>query len=294
MTCFTRQAARLALLTLLGLSASARAADPQYVEEIEKWRQEFDADMRTGGWLVTIGRERVGEGTWTIGASPESRIVLPAPSLPRVGTLIRRSEHFEFEPAEGVKILVDDRVVTSRTQLPTQRETGKITAGDLSLTVRRIADDYYLNIAYPNNPAIAQFKGVTWFTIDPAYHVVAKFRPYEKSQQVVLALTFENATQTFPSTGDVVFHAGGQSMKLKTFLLGDQLFLIFHDETNGAETYGGGRFLYAPLPQEGLTTLDFNKAINPYCAFNSYVLCPIVPAVNRLPARIAAGAQFRK
>ncbi|MGZ9274465.1 MAG: DUF1684 domain-containing protein [Nitrospira sp.] len=250
--------------------------------------------MRTGGWLFTIGRERVGEGTWTLGASPEARIVLPAPSPPRVGTLIRRSEHFEFEPAEGTEVLIDDRVVTNRTQLPTQRETGKITAGDLSLTVRRIADDYYLNIAYPNNPAIAQFTGVTWFTIDPAYHVVAKFLPYERAQQVVLALTFENATRTFPSTGDVVFHAGGQSMKLKTFVLGDELFLIFHDATNGAETYGGGRFLYAPLPQDGLTTLDFNKAFNPYCAFNSYVVCPIVPAVNRLPARIAAGAQIRK
>ena len=294
MTCSTRQAARLALLTLLSLSPSIGATDTQYAEEIETWRQEFDADIRTGGWLVTIGRHRVGEGSWTVGASPESRIVLPAPSPPRVGTLLRRGEHFEFEPAEGIKILIDDHAVTSRTQLPTQRERGKISAGDLSLTVRRIADDYYLNIAYPNNPAIAQFKGVTWFKVDSSYRVVAKFLPYEKPQQVVLALTFENATRAFPSTGDVVFYAGGQSMKLKTFILGDNLFLIFHDATNGAETYGGGRFLYAPLPQDGLTTLDFNKAFNPYCAFNSYVLCPIVPAVNRLPARIAAGAQFRK
>ena len=289
-----QQAARLALVTLLSLSAATGATDAQYAEEIDKWRQEFDADMRTGGWLTTIGRERVGEGTWTIGASPESRIVLPAPSLPRVGTLIRRGEHFEFQPAEEINIFIDDRLVTSRTELPTQRESGKISAGDLSLRVRRIADDFYLNIAYPNNPAIAEFKGVAWFTTDPAYRVVAKFLPYENAQQAVLALTFENATQTFPSTGDVVFHAGGQSMKLKTFVLGDKLFLIFHDATNGAETYGGGRFLYAPLPQDGLTTLDFNKAFNPYCAFNSYVLCPIVPAVNRLPARIAAGAQFRK
>lgn len=294
MTHFMWQAARMAVFTLLGLGASVAAADTQHAEQVEKWRQEFDADIRTGGWLVTIGRERVGEGTWTVGASPESGIVLPAPSPPRVGTLIRRGEHFEFQPAEGIKIFIDDRAVTSRTELPTQRETGKISAGDLSLTVRRIADDFYLNIAYPNNPAIAEFKGVTWFTVDASYRVVARFLPYEKAQQVVLALTFENATQTFPSTGDVVFHAGGQSMKLKTFILGDKLFLIFHDATNGAETYGGGRFLYAPLPQNGLTTLDFNKAFNPYCAFNSYVLCPIVPAVNRLPARIAAGAQFRK
>ncbi len=294
MTCFAWQAARLSLFTVLSLGASAGATDTQYAEEVEKWRQEFDADIRTGGWLVTIGRERVGEGIWTLGASPESRIVLPAPSAHGVGTLIRRGERFEFQPADGIEIFIDDRAVTSPTELSTQRGTGKIKAGDLSLSVRRIADDFYLNIEDPNNPAIAEFKGSTWFRIDPAYRIVATFLPYEKPQEVMLALTFENASKTFTSTGDVVFQLDGQSLKLKTFILGDELFLIFQDATNGVETYGGGRFLSAPLPANGLTTLDFNKAFNPYCAVNSYVLCPITPAVNRLPIGIAAGAQFRK
>ena len=290
----TIQAARLGVLTLLILGASARAADTQYVEEVEKWRQEFDADIRTGGWLVTIGRIKIGEGTWTLGASAESGIVLPAPSPPRVGALIRRGKLFEFQPVDGIEISIDDRVVTSRTELSTQQGAGKIKAGDLSLTVRLIADDFYLNIEYPKNPAIAEFKGSTWFSTDPSYRVLAKFLPYEKPQEVVLALTFENASKTFTSTGDAVFHVSGQSMKLKTFILGDELFLIFQDATNGVETYGGGRFLSAPLPENGLTTLDFNKAFNPYCAFNPYVLCPVTPAVNRLAVKVAAGAQFRK
>jgi uncharacterized protein len=291
---FMWQAARLALLTVLSLGAAAGATDTQYAEEVEKWRQEFDADIRTGGWLVTIGRVKIGEGTWTLGASVESGIVLPAPSPLRVGTLIRHGQHFEFEPAHGIKIFIDDRAVTSRTELSTQQGTGKIRADDLSLAVRRIADDFYLNIENPNNPAIAEFKGSTWFRIDPSYRVVAKFLPYEKPQEVVLALTFENASKTFTSTGDAVFYVSGQSMKLKTFILGDELFLIFQDQTNGVETYAGGRFLSAPLPENGLTTLDFNKAFNPYCAFNSYVLCPVTPTANRLAVKVAAGAQFRK
>ncbi len=295
MTRFIRQAARLALLILLTLVGTfARAADTQYVEEIEKWRQEFDADIRTGGWLTTIGRVKIGEGTWTLGASPESGIVLPAPSPLLVGTLIRRGKLFEFQPAGGIEISIDDRAVTGLTELSTQQGAGKIKAGDLSLTVRLIADDFYLNIEYPKNPAIAEFKGSTWFSTDPSYRVLAKFLPYEKPQEVVLALTFENASKTFTSTGDAVFHVNGQSMKLKTFILGDELFLIFQDQTNGVDTYGGGRFLSAPLPENGLTTLDFNKAFNPYCAFNSYVLCPVTPAANRLAVKVAAGAQFRK
>lgn len=294
MTHFKWPAARLALLVLLTLGASAGAAATPYDEDVEKWRQEFDADIRTGGWLATIGRVKVSEGAQTLGASPESGIVLPAPSPLSVGTLIRRGEHFEFEPVHGVEIFIDDRAVTSRTELSTKQGTGKIRAGELSLAVRRIAGDFYLNIEYPNNPAIAEFKGSTWFRSDPSYRVVAKFLPYQKPQEVVLALTFENASKTFASTGDAVFHVNGQSMKLKTFILGDELFLIFQDRTNGVETYGGGRFLSAPLPENGLTTLDFNKAFNPYCAFNPYVLCPITPAVNRLPVKVAAGAQFRK
>lgn len=291
---FRVKAVRLALLFLLTLGASVAAVDTQYVEQVEKWRQDFDADIRTGGWLVTIGREKVGEGTWTLGSSPESRIVLPQPSPRHVGTLIRRGELFELEPTQGVNLFIDDRAVKSRTVLSTQQRAGKIKAGELSLSVRRIADDFYLNIEDPNNPAIAEFKGSSWFMIDPSYRIVAKFLPYEKPREVMLPLTFESANKTFTSTGDVVFQVAGQAMKLTTFILGDELFLIFQDETNGVETYGGGRFLYAPLPENGLTTLDFNKAFNPYCAINSYVLCPIVPAVNRLPIGIAAGAQFRK
>lgn len=204
MTRFMWQAARLVLLMMLILGASAGAADTQYVEEVEKWRQEFDADIRAGGWLVTIGRKKIGEGTWTLGASLESGIVLPAPSPLRVGTLIRRGEHFEFQPADGIEIFIDDRAVTSRTELSTKQGTGKIRAGELLLAVRRIAGDFYLNIEYPNNPAIAEFKGSAWFRSDPSYRVVAKFLPYEKPQEVVLALTFANASKTFTSTGDVV------------------------------------------------------------------------------------------
>ena len=88
MTRFTRQATRLALLILLIFVGSfARAADTQYVEEVEKWRQEFDADIRTGGWLVTIGRVKIGEGTWTLGASPSR------------ASFFRRHRHCVSEPS---------------------------------------------------------------------------------------------------------------------------------------------------------------------------------------------------
>lgn len=265
-----------ALMILPVLSAAAGPATPEYFAEVEKFRQDLDADIRTGGWLDLVGRVKIREGISTLGSESGSAIALPAPSPMFVGTLARRGELFEFEPAGGATVSIDDRAVTSRNRAGDEARAGKIKAGGLSLAVRRIADDFYLNIEDPNSPAIAAFEGTTWFRVDPSYRVVAQFLAYEKPQEVTLALTFESASKSFASTGDVAFQLAGQSLKLKTLILGDELFVIFQDATNGVETYGGGRFLMAPLPENGVTTLDLNKAFNPYCAVNPYVLCPLL------------------
>jgi uncharacterized protein (DUF1684 family) len=36
-------------------------------------------------------------------------------------------------------------------------------------------------------------------------------------------------------------------------------------------------------------TIDFNRAVNPPCAFTPYATCPLPPRVNWLPVRIEAG-----
>ncbi len=70
----------------------------------------------------------------------------------------------------------------------------------------------------------------------------------------------------------------------------DELFFVFADRTNGKETYGGGRFLYARAPDErGRVVLDFNRAYNPPCAFTPYSTCPLPPPENRLDLEVRAG-----
>jgi uncharacterized protein (DUF1684 family) len=56
---------------------------------------------------------------------------------------------------------------------------------------------------------------------------------------------------------------------------------------------GGGRFLHAPLPQDGRTVLDFNKAFNPYCSVKVYVTCPIPPPGNRIDSPVTAGEMYQ-
>ena len=72
----------------------------------------------------------------------------------------------------------------------------------------------------------------------------------------------------------------------------DTLFFVFSDATAGKETYGAGRFLYAPEAESRRVekvVLDFNLAENPPCAFTPYATCPLVLPKNVLPMRIEAG-----
>jgi uncharacterized protein len=69
----------------------------------------------------------------------------------------------------------------------------------------------------------------------------------------------------------------------------DYLFLPFKDLTNGEETYGGGRYLNLTIPSGHTIEIDFNKAYNPYCAYNDKYSCPVVPDENFVDLRIAAG-----
>ncbi|MFN5931800.1 MAG: DUF1684 domain-containing protein, partial [Sphingobacteriales bacterium] len=92
------------------------------------------------------------------------------------------------------------------------------------------------------------------------------------------------------SPGKLIFTIDNKTFSLDAMKEGDQLFIIFGDETSAVTTYGAGRYMYAAMPdKEGYTILDFNKAFNPPCAFTNYATCPLPPKQNILPIEIRAG-----
>ncbi|TMC62815.1 MAG: DUF1684 domain-containing protein [Chloroflexi bacterium] len=77
------------------------------------------------------------------------------------------------------------------------------------------------------------------------------------------------------------------------------LFLPFRDATNGAETYGAGRYLLDAAKSadlggdvDGRLVLDFNFAYQPSCAFDPKWACPLAPPENRLDLPIRAGERL--
>jgi hypothetical protein len=147
------------------------------------------------------------------------------------------------------------------------------------------------------------FEGLDFFKPDTNYIIKAKFT------RTPDAIPFLMPTTTDRKSKEVVygishFTLNGKEYKLEIYqnpeltldeAFVDYLFLPFTDNTNGTETYGGGRYLDLKIPDGDSIVLDFNKAYNPYCAYNKKYSCPLVPSVNNLNTKVLAGVKaFKK
>ena len=145
------------------------------------------------------------------------------------------------------------------------------------------------------------FKVHPFFPINLKYYIKAKLERTENAIPFELP-TSSGRTQPYLEFGTVTFIIAGKNYELKIYQsldlikregFEDYLFLPFRDETNGKETYGGGKYMDFRIPKTDELILDFNKSYQPFCAYNAYDYnCPIVPKENFLPIRIEAGVKY--
>ena len=148
---------------------------------------------------------------------------------------------------------------------------------------------------------LKDFKGLKYFEPDLKYKVEGKLVKDDK-QEIVLMKTSTDREPAYVRYGVVYFKIDTFNLKLAVFqnkkmldLSQDTnlLFVPFRDGTNGKETYGGGRYFDCEIPPTGNPILlDFNKAYNPYCAYNPRFSCVIPPEENRLKIGIEAGEKI--
>ncbi len=140
----------------------------------------------------------------------------------------------------------------------------------------------------------AAFDSLKYYPGDPAFVPHADITRNEAPDTTLLQMS-DNRAEKYLNWGVVKFTLDNAPQQLRLYLKADgrdsTLFIPFTDLTNGHDTYGGGRYLDAPLPRrnESEIKLDFNRAYNPYCAYNSEYSCPVPPADNRLTVAIPAG-----
>jgi uncharacterized protein len=149
--------------------------------------------------------------------------------------------------------------------------------------------------ASPFRKDTVAYKGLNYFPVDEKYRVKAKLEPIEKKKVVVLG-TSDGFEQRYLEYGYAKFTLDGVDCRLLILEVMEagpyrgQLFLAFADETSGDETYGAGRYLdLKKVPGASAIDLDFNRAYNPYCAYNDSFSCPLPPRENILNVPVLAG-----
>ena len=144
------------------------------------------------------------------------------------------------------------------------------------------------------------FTSLSYFEPDTKYRITASLEPIQNKKVVVLP-TSSNEESSYLEYGWAEFELDGVKNRLillEVMASGPTrgtLFLAFADETSANETYGGGRYLeLKKIPAASTITLDFNKAYNPYCAYNESFSCPLPPKENVLKVGIRAGEKNPK
>jgi uncharacterized protein len=291
----THRLALLLTLSMAFIAARAHAADAaQETQSVESWRTERIARLTsTTGWLSLVGLYWFNEGDNTFGRTDSNTLVLDHKAMPNtLGTFTLSNGKVRFVTAAGNVVThagkpIDSMAMTS----DADSEPTVLKARSLEFFVIERAGKSGLRVRDTEHPARKNFRGIDYFPIATAWVLDAKFEPYIPVRHIEI-INVLGMKEQMVSPGAIVFSKEGKAYRLDTILeLPDdkELFVMFADATSARETYGAGRFLYIPMPANGRTTIDFNKAYNPPCAFSDFATCPLPPWQNRLTLRVTAG-----
>ncbi len=298
------QSALLTLaLTLLSLAAGAATDQSSWENELSAWRTKRAAGLQAPeGWLSLIGLGWLQEGDNTFGSDADSRIQVNAKVPAHLGIVRLQKGALKLLPPPGgfpAGFQVDGQPAKEQSlQSDDADAPSKLTMGTTTIILIHRDDRFALRIKDPQAPTRVAFHGLHWYAPNAAYRVKAKWIPYNPAKMLDIP-TVLGTTTHLPAPGAAEFTIDGQTVRLEPVLedpKSSELFFIMRDTTSKTNTYGAGRFLYTELPDHGVSQpgelwLDFNRLINPPCAFTAYATCPLPPPQNRLTVAIPAGEQ---
>ena len=143
---------------------------------------------------------------------------------------------------------------------------------------------------------LKNFRGLDFFAYDSIYLVTAKLTKTPKEKPFMMLTTTDMMVE-YIKYGTISFELLSNQYNLNIYKNledtneRDNLFLPFLDNTNGNESYGGGRYINLDPPEGDNLIIDFNSAFNPYCVYDEKYSCPIVPRENYLSLEIKAGVK---
>jgi len=243
-----------------------------FVRQETEWRRLQDTELRApDGWLAVSALVWLTEGNNS----------LPGPYR-KFGVFRLENGTVVWVPAGG----------TPRTIRPDSEPPADIVElGDAQAQVLKRGKRIGVRIRDPKSPARIHFSGRVWYPSDPVWRIDAEFHAYPKGRTLAITNVLGDISQV-PSPGYVTFTIANTRCRLEPQQTPNGLFIVFTDKSAGKGTYPAGRFLETAAPDNGRVVLDFNRAVNPPCAFTDFATCPLPPRANRLPISVPAGERY--
>ncbi|MFO0670161.1 MAG: DUF1684 domain-containing protein [Polyangiaceae bacterium] len=264
-----------------------------FEEETEAWHRARTDRLRSpDGWLALVAKAFLEPGmSLTVGADASCDVRLPVgPAL--VGRIARDDAGIVATLEPGVATLAGAPVEGAlRLRTDASPSPDRLQIGAMRLDVMERGDAMAIRVRDPEAPARVGLGRIDRFPVDVAYRVTARFVAEPERRELV---DFGSGiADEMVSPGHLEVTLGAERFTLRALYEDAErkrLYVLFRDGTSGHESYGLGRFVYAPLPDaSGQVVVDFNRAMLPGCAFNDLATCPIPAKENRIATRITAG-----
>ena len=304
-----------AALVVTGCTADWPDPPPVATETLladhEEWRSNRERRLVTppGGSVLWNGLWDIPEGETQFGSDPALPMTLPAEDSPPIAGTLRREGMVVTllpAPASGIRVRTPDpndpdAVVETPVAEPLVLEndrsgkTTRLALGSLGMRIHKEpgSDRLWLRTGDEDAPIRETFNLPDYYPVSQDWRVAARFEEYDQPRTLHFADVTGGLVE-FRAPGELVFQADGREHSLiaTAGVNSSSFFIVMWDSTATVNTYQGGRFLSAPLPDEsGWTTIDFNRAYNAPCVFTEYSVCAVPPRENWLELHVTAGEQ---
>lgn len=280
---------RLLIYFVFLVSFAAFSQQNPYEKEVATFRQiRIDSLKHENGYLNLSGLFWLKEGENTIGADPKNDFNFPVEhSDSFLGKILLNKGVVRFKSSQANQVFSLGQPVTEMIIFQ-DKKVVVLEHKSLRWFIIKRGDKYALRLRDLDGEYVRNFKGITYFPLDPSWRIIAKFVPTKGKQLHITDITGRTFLEDSP--GVLHFSKGGKKFTLEAGGTMDEFFIVFGDLTNKKSTYGGGRFLYANAPdKDGNVILDFNKSLNPPCEFTPFATCPLPTKENKMNVEVGAG-----
>jgi uncharacterized protein (DUF1684 family) len=252
-----------------------------YLADLQAWKLKRLAALKApDGWLNIIGRFWLEAGTVTVGSAADNAIILSAGPA-HVGSLTQDAAGgVTFTPADGsaAQVLKLDK-----------HHPPRFTVGTLLLEVTTLNGQNALRVRDTVSTAPAALTSIDYFPPRLDWRIEAQWVALDAPKGMTVDTSKAIPTDVQATHKAVFIHLGQHYELFATHGTPTAPQFVIRDQTSKDSTYPASRFLFGEAVTENTIVLDFNKAINPPCAFTEHAVCPLPPPENVLPIRIEAG-----